>query len=268
MNSEAILQRDVLDIIFENRNKLYGAYALRKFYNRRLLWSLGVMFLTVILLSALTMLRKVNGPLPFTEIRLGSVEMPHAPEVKKAIPKKKTATGKLPGKKAGGLPVIAKEGLADSIQDPFISPYTISAGMSYADPGDNIVADFGEDGSGSDTVQGQIQGVLLNAALPMHNPDIMPEYPGGLKALVNFLRKNLKHPRELSEGERVSVKVQFVVGIDGGLKSFELVEDGGTEFNNEVLRVLKKMPEWIPGKARGQNVSVYYTIPVKFLPED
>jgi protein TonB len=42
------------------------------------------------------------------------------------------------------------------------------------------------------------------------------------------------------------------------------MEDGGYVFNNEVIRVLKKMREWIPGKSNGQNVSVYYTIPVKF----
>jgi len=55
-----------------------------------------------------------------------------------------------------------------------------------------------------------------------------------------------------------------VVGYDGKLKSFEIVEDGGATFNKEVIRVLKKMPEWVPGKANGENVSVYYTIPVKF----
>ena len=47
------------------------------------------------------------------------------------------------------------------------------------------------------------------------------------------------------------VKVKFVVGYDGNLKSFELVQDGGSDFNNEVIRVLKKMPEWIPGKSKG-----------------
>ena len=43
------------------------------------------------------------------------------------------------------------------------------------------------------------------------------------------------------------------------------MEDGGEAFNNEVIRVLKKMPKWIPGKTHGENVSVFYTIPVKFV---
>ena len=56
-----------------------------------------------------------------------------------------------------------------------------------------------------------------------------------------------------------------MVGYDGVLKGFETVEDGGKAFNQEVIRVLKKMPTWIPGKTSGENVSVYYTIPVKFV---
>ena len=56
--------------------------------------------------------------------------------------------------------------------------------------------------------------------------------------------------------------------LDGKLKGFEVIEDGGAVFNKEVIRVLKKMPQWIPGKAEGENVSVYYTIPVKFVSQD
>jgi len=66
----------------------------------------------------------------------------------------------------------------------------------------------------------------------------------------------------------VSVRVKFVVDYSGKLQSFVTLVDGGEEFNKEVVRVLKKMPEWIPGKAKGENVSVYYTIPVKFVPSD
>jgi protein TonB len=43
------------------------------------------------------------------------------------------------------------------------------------------------------------------------------------------------------------------------------VKSGGDDFDNEVLRVLKKMPDWIPGKSNGHNVSVYYEVPVKFI---
>jgi len=95
----------------------------------------------------------------------------------------------------------------------------------------------------------------------------MPEFPGGINALRRFLERNLRNPRDLEDGELISVKVMFVVGYDGKLQRFEVIQDGGKEFNNEVIRVLKQMPAWVPGKSRGQNVSVFYTIPVKFVPE-
>jgi len=97
---------------------------------------------------------------------------------------------------------------------------------------------------------------------------VMPSYPGGMDALKRFLQRNLTNPRDLEENEIVSVKMKFVVGYDGKLKGFETIQDGGEEFNKEVLRVLKKMPAWVPGKSNGQNVSVYYTIPVKFVTGD
>ena len=94
---------------------------------------------------------------------------------------------------------------------------------------------------------------------------MMPSFPGGMPALRKFLEKQLSNPRDLEEEEVISVQVRFVVGYDGKLKDITILKDGGDEFNKEVIRVVKKMPEWIPGKAKGQEVSVYYTIPVKFI---
>jgi protein TonB len=94
--------------------------------------------------------------------------------------------------------------------------------------------------------------------------DVLPSYPGGMDALRKFLQKNLQTPDELEGGKTVSVRVKFVVDYTGKLKSFETVKNGNDIYNNEVVRVLKKMPDWIPGKTKGENVSVYYVIPVKF----
>jgi protein TonB len=92
----------------------------------------------------------------------------------------------------------------------------------------------------------------------------MPQYPGGLKALLDYLKKNLQAPDDLEAGKEVSVKVKFVVNYNGQLEAFNVLESGGCIFDNEVLRVLRKMPRWIPGKSNGENVAVYYTVPVKF----
>ena len=106
----------------------------------------------------------------------------------------------------------------------------------------------------------------INEREPVYVAEIMPQYPGGIKALLDFLKKNLRSPEDI-EGEEVSVKVKFVVNYDGKPESFDVIKSGGIAFDNEVMRVLKKMPLWIPGKSNGENVSVYYVVPVKFTSE-
>ena len=73
--------------------------------------------------------------------------------------------------------------------------------------------------------------------------EVMPSYPGGIQALRKFLEKNLKNPQDLEEGQNIKVRIRFIVGYDGNLKGFETIQDGGTAFNNEVIRVLRKMPQ-------------------------
>ena len=108
----------------------------------------------------------------------------------------------------------------------------------------------------------------INRTIPINNPDVMPSYPGGMDALRRFLERNLHNPKEMEEGEAVSVSVKFIVGYDGKLQGFVPAGAGDEEFYKEVVRVLKKMPEWIPGKANGENIAVYYAIPVKFVPAE
>ncbi|MEO6233382.1 MAG: energy transducer TonB [Ferruginibacter sp.] len=268
MNIEMILKSDVLDIIFENRNKDYGAYMLRKFYANRLLQSIGIMLLGVIILSAFTFLpAPKDNEIKFDEITLGTVPLPTIIEKKKELPKQPVKSEIGAQKKNAGTPIItANKDVVDSIQtiDPAerTGPITISAGI-----GNGIIASPGIlEGPPAPAVEAPA--VITDVTKPISNPDVMPQYPGGISALRKFLERNLQNPRDLEDGEKVSVKITFVVGYDGKLKTFNVTEDGGEVFNNEVLRVLKRMPSWIPGKAKGQNVSVYYTIPVKFIPQD
>jgi protein TonB len=107
-----------------------------------------------------------------------------------------------------------------------------------------------------------------NAPLEGNAVDVLPTYPGGMEALREFLQKHLQTPDELEAGQTVSVRVKFVVDFKGKLTGFVTMPGGGQAYNNEVVRVLKKMPDWIPGKTMGENVSVYYVIPVKFESTD
>ena len=270
MNKELIMESDVLDIIFEKRNKAYGAYNLRKFYNNRLMKSLGFMCGAVVILSAFTFIdeQKTADPTIY-DTRI--VAILHEPVKKKEIEKSKVTRVSKP---AQATPVLSKLVIVEDIH--VIQPITAAndSGLMAM----KVIP--GATGDGPGTIPVKVGGTepvvtqpeptkaALDKTLAIANPDVMPEFPGGMDALHSFLQRNLTNPREIEEGNMVSVEIQFVVGYDGRLQRFHIVEDGGEVFNNEVIRVLKKMPEWKPGKAKGENVSVYYTIPVKFVPAE
>ena len=94
----------------------------------------------------------------------------------------------------------------------------------------------------------------------------MPEFPGGQEALFQYLSANVKYPKIAQEnGIQGRVIVQFVVAKDGRIENAEVVRSGGDpSLDNEALRVIRKMPRWIPGKQRGKLVRVKYTVPVNF----
>lgn len=114
--------------------------------------------------------------------------------------------------------------------------------------------------------------VLVGEVAPYDNgendillvPEIMPEYPGGNEARIKFLEDNLQYPkstRNLPEGK---VVVGFVVEKDGSLTNFTIQKSVHPLLDEEVIRVVKLMPKWIPGKQRGKIVRVQYTMPVTF----
>jgi periplasmic protein TonB len=269
MKTELILKSDVLDILFENRNKDYGAYNLRKFYDNRLMKSVGVMIGVVTILSAFTFIPKKKVVKISDDY---STKMYTLPPVKDKMkePEKPKENHQLKEKVASQIfttPVVVNKDkepvktLATLSDTAKIANFTdIGKPGSVpivADPGDGDVA-----GKGNDPEPAK---PIIDIITPRDNAEVMPSYPGGMEALRKFLQRNLTNPKEMEEGEEVSVKVKFVVDYDGKLQSFVTVQDGGEEFNKEVVRVLKKMPNWVPGKTNGQNVSVYFTIPVKFV---
>ncbi|MEO6547259.1 MAG: energy transducer TonB [Ferruginibacter sp.] len=269
MNSELILKSDLLDILFEKRNKYYGAYTLRKFYNNRLLKSIAIMLLAVALLSAFTFLPGPSAPasISFKDAEwVNLAPVAKFPEVKQPVKRQVAPKQMSTGKWLSRIIMVNKTEAADVLQN--IDQLAIGSETSIIlnGNGPEIIAPAIE-GTNSGSTELSAAAVI-DKITPMETADIMPEYPGGIAALRKFLVRNLTNPRDLEAGELISVKVKFVVGYDGKLKGFELLQDGGQEFNEEVLRVLKKMPAWIPGKSKGQNVSVYYAIPVKFVPED
>lgn len=93
----------------------------------------------------------------------------------------------------------------------------------------------------------------------------MPEYPGGVSALMKYFQKNIKYPLTAQEnGTQGRVIVQFVVDSIGNITHPTIVRNVSPELDIEVMRVVTSMPRWIPGRQRGKAVSVRYTVPVMF----
>ena len=272
MKADAILNADVLDIIFENRNKAYGAYSLRKFYNNRLYKALGLTFAAAALLMLFSFINKgkVEAPL----IVGGVVTMSPPPVKADPVPEKpkdkaapqKTATPKVPPaaqKFTTNLQII-KDNIAPPIED-LNEGLAINNINVVGKPGEAALVTPKVPDAPSGGGDAEVTKPAVDKITPNNVAEVMPSYPGGMEALKKFLEKYLRNPEDLEEGVNVKVRIRFIVGYDGNLKGFETVQDGGTAFNNEVVRVLKKMPQWIPGKTKGENVSVYYTIPVNFI---
>ncbi len=93
----------------------------------------------------------------------------------------------------------------------------------------------------------------------------MPEFPGGMDALRRFLGRHLRVPEEVLEpGQKLKVPVRFVVNKDGQLSGVEFMANADEAFKKEIMRVVAKMPRWVPGSQGGKTVAVYYMIPIIF----
>ena len=100
---------------------------------------------------------------------------------------------------------------------------------------------------------------------PFNMVEQMPEYPGGVQALMQFLYENIRYPEAAMTADKEGrVVVQFVVEADGAVSSAKVVRSISEDLDAEALRVVNAMPRWTPGKHKGKAVRVKYTLPVSF----
>lgn len=95
--------------------------------------------------------------------------------------------------------------------------------------------------------------------------EVMPEFPGGIGAIMQFLASNMIYPEEAQEAEiEGRVVVKFVVSKDGGVYDPQVVKGAHPSLDKEALRVVKMLPRFQPATNNGQPVNVYYTLPISF----
>jgi protein TonB len=267
MEPLAILQADPLDLLFENRNKSYGAYPLRKYYPQRLVISMGIILSLVFLISftylypdSSSSLMQKHPMVP--DIMIQEVNLKQ--EIKPLIPSARPSVPKPPATITFSKPVIVAD---RNVREPMpaiekIETNAIGLKTTAGSPDNGEPPAIGNT-IGATTTKNADSVENKNEVLKI--AEIMPEFPGGTEALKRFLIRNLRMPENnLEEGAQVKVVARFVVGADGRVRDIEITLPGDTEFNMEVKRVIAKMPDWKPGSQNHRNVAVYFNLPVNF----
>jgi TonB family protein len=97
------------------------------------------------------------------------------------------------------------------------------------------------------------------------NVEEMPQFPGGMQALMEFLSKNIRYPKEAFEANKQGrVIANFVIEKDGSISEAKVVKSVDPALDEEAVRVINAMPNWMPGRQSGKAVRVKYTVPINF----
>lgn len=91
------------------------------------------------------------------------------------------------------------------------------------------------------------------------------EFPGGLDAMHTFIRENIKYPQAaIEKGENGNVYVQFIIDANGAISDVKILRGISASLDAEAIRVVRKMPNWIPAEKNGQKIKVDYNLPIHF----
>jgi len=267
MTNKEILQADLLDILFEHRNKLYGAYALRKTYSRRLGLALGVALSVVLLFVLMSFINnKGNGDsrrnrsdslkiTPFVILD----EKPKEPEPKKEKQKPPTAEVDYQPPK-----IVEDDKVKETLPDLIDIDNAKISDKNIAGDKPNDIADSQPESKGDGDAIVKEKEKDNEPMLPSRPPS----FPGGSAAWLKFLQRILQSPEDIEPGKRIEVLIRFWVDIDGSVSRPEIIKSGGDVFDKEVLRVMKKMPKWEPALQAGKPIAVAYQQPVIFIGEE
>ncbi len=272
-NSVNLNSSEWCDIIFEGKNKSYGAFELRQSAWKRYIWAFGIVLVGVAFVACLPMIistvkaaniytggmdetRTVIIVDPKTPDPIADVTKPEMPEPPKFVEMKKFVP-----------PTIANDdeveevmtGMEDLVKDKAVAigAFEVENGSKDANA---IRKEFAADvvGDGAGTGKAEPDKVFVSA-------QFMPQFPGGEAEMYRFISENLKYPVVDQEmGTQGRVTVRFVVTKTGEISDIQLLKGVSISCDKEAMRVIKSMPRWIPGKNNGEPVQVYFTLPIVF----
>ncbi len=269
-----LISRDWTEMVFEGRNKEYGAYRLRKNAGKRNLYSLITIFIAALAIWGGISLVK------FVESRTKTVAQTSVAELSALNQPKKKAEVKQQQKVKLEQPETVVERVKSSVK--FTAP--VIKKDDEVKPEDELktqdelmstkTAIGALDVKGNDDANGEVLKIKEAVAQPEPKPEVekvfdvveqMPSFPGGPSALMEWLSNNVKYPVVAQEnGVQGRVVVSFVVERDGSITDVKVVRGVDPSLDKEASRVVRAMPRWIPGKQNGSAVRVKYNVPVAF----
>src|SRR5687767_3398867 len=263
MDTQRILHANLDDLVFEGRNKAYGAYELRRDYSKHILWALliGVgLYVTAFTVPIiLDQFRSAGDDTGAKELLLTELTAPPSldEEVKPPPPPELPPP---PAKTVVFTPPVIEEDEDVKIDEtPPITEELVKADPNAntgVDP--NYTPDFG--GAGNNPVVTEEDPNKI-----WESVEIQAQFPGGQEEMRNFIMKNLRYPPQAVENRITGkVYVSFVVDVEGHISDIKLVRDIGGGCGQEALRVVKMMPDWKPGRQNGRPVKSRYSMPIVF----
>lgn len=261
-----------LDVVFDDRNKAYGAYDLRKHYAGNMVKAILIMI--TFIAAGWTVIKFTTKSVPADEVfKITPVEIPNVkikppveeakpdapkPKPEPVKPQPQASTTRLAPPVVTSNPVTEEPPIIEDIKGA-VAQTTVAGvkGVDNTAPKEPVTS-----GSGGTTAPS-------NDPVPFNALEVQPEPYGGMAAFGKFLGRTLRYPPIAAEnGTAGRVLISFVVERDGSLTDITIVRDLGFGLGQEAVRVLKLAKAWKPGIQNGQPVRVRYTVPINFqLPE-
>jgi protein TonB len=274
METNKILSADILDIIFDGKNKQYGAYELRKTYNKRLTRAIIITLVLVVFGFLGTVLSNMIDRNSKEEIEVLDTQMaevkkneapppPPPPPPPKAPPPPEVNQVKFtPPKIVKDEEVKEDEKIEEIKEDQVISTKTVESENK-----DQIVQAPVED-KGTQIVEAPKADEEDKVFTKVENE---AQFPGGQPAWIRYLTKNLNANAPVDNGAppgTYQVIVKFIVSKDGSISDVNAETKHGFGMEDEAVKIIKRGPKWTPALQNGRNVNAYRRQPITFIVEE
>ena len=250
------------DIVFEKRNKSYGAYNIRRSYSNNVMkGSLFVgLFLAVFVLSSFLKSPHTDIlPIPHEDDGLivldPSIKLPAPPK-----PERETR----PVRRIEN-PNTTPHVTTAPVDDPLPAPNSevVMGSVNGTENGEEAIGpEEPSTGAGTGT---ELNGVGGGEEIVFVTAEEMPQFEGGMSELIRYLQRKLKYPASARRNETEgTVYVGFVVGSSGEIRNVEVIKGISKDCDAEAVRVISSMPKWKAGRQNKYPVSVKMVLPIKF----